>query len=206
MAEGKFITFEGGEGAGKSTQAELLRKNLAAMGVQGVAHPRARRLAARRGDPRRAAVGQGEALRADGRGAAVLRRARFASGTHHPPGAGARHLGDLRPLLRFDPRLSGRGGRRVDFRDERAGAHRRRRDQAGPDADSRSAAGGRAEARRRPGRRRRPGHGPLRGDVAHIPSAICARNFWRSPRRSRGAAPSSTPAARRTRWPRTSGR
>ena len=36
MAAGKFITFEGGEGAGKSTQAEMLRKNLAAMGVQSL--------------------------------------------------------------------------------------------------------------------------------------------------------------------------
>ena len=36
MAAGKFITLEGGEGAGKSTQAELLRKNLAAMGVQAL--------------------------------------------------------------------------------------------------------------------------------------------------------------------------
>jgi len=33
VAAGKFITLEGGEGAGKSTQAELLRKRLAARGI-----------------------------------------------------------------------------------------------------------------------------------------------------------------------------
>ena len=36
MARGKFITLEGGEGAGKSTQAQMLRDKLAAIGVDAL--------------------------------------------------------------------------------------------------------------------------------------------------------------------------
>jgi dTMP kinase len=36
VAAGKFITLEGGEGAGKSTQAEFLRRRLAARGIDAL--------------------------------------------------------------------------------------------------------------------------------------------------------------------------
>ena len=71
------------------------------------AHARARRLARRRDHPACAAVGRGQAARAERRGDPVRRGARRPCAHHHRAGAGARPLGDLRPLHRFDQGLSG---------------------------------------------------------------------------------------------------
>ena len=63
-----------GRGPGKSTQARRLAERLGAAGREVVRHPRARRLAGRRGHPRAAGRGRGRPLVAGHRDAADVRR------------------------------------------------------------------------------------------------------------------------------------
>ena len=149
---GKFITFEGGEGTGKSTQAKRLADRLSVLrlGVKLTREPGGS--PGRRGDPACAAVGGGEAARCRSRGNAVRGRARGPCQSYDPARTGARPMGDLRPLRRFHPRLSGRAWSCRCAADPAAGKDHRRRHQAGPDHHARCTGGDRVwrvpEARR----------------------------------------------------------
>ena len=130
-ARGRFITLEGGEGAGKSAQTRRLAARLASARAGGRRDPRARRHAARRSparaDPVRRACAS---IGAGGGGDRLHGRAHRSHRRADPAGAGARRLGVVRPFRRFHPRLSGRGGPAGAGLHRPAGAHRRRRRQA----------------------------------------------------------------------------
>ena len=202
---GKFITFEGGEGSGKSTQARLLAERLKARGVDAVltrepgGSPFAERVRALLLDPAGAI-----AFAAVG-GAAVLRRAGRSPGEDHPAALAA---GSWVICDRFSDSTRVYQGVAGGLRGEAFGCARA----AGGGADvsarspsSSTCAGGSAwrgaRARRRRARQVEAAAAadPFeRRDLA-VPRAAAGRLPRRSPPPSRSAAWWSTGPRRRTR-------
>ena len=105
---GRFITLEGGEGTGKST---LLRGLADALRAQGRDVVLTREPGGAPGaDAIRALLVSGDAARWSAMEEALLFAAARLNhlNADDPPGAGARRLGDVRSLLQFNTRLSGR--------------------------------------------------------------------------------------------------
>ncbi len=165
---GKFITFEGGEGGGKTTQAALLCDRLKRFGLECSSNSRAWRHPAGGGDPRD--LLSGKAKKFGPLGEAVLF---YAARESHLELA-------IRPALErgtwvvcdrfsdFDARLSGRGGRLAAFGHRYDRKRRRRRDAARSHDHLRSSARSRAGASRKA--KVREERGRLRGHCSPIAS------------------------------------
>ena len=164
QARGRFITLEGGEGAGKSVQAKRLTERLAALGlaVVGTREPGGSPGA----EALREAILSGFAAGFSPAGQALLfaaARVDHLDKTILPAlASGAWVVSDR--FADFDPRLSGRGGKSA------AGIHRLSRapdrgaEPARPDADPRLVPGNRpASARPSEGRRGLPTGSNWRG-------------------------------------------
>lgn len=107
---GRFLSLEGGEGAGKSTQARALAAALEARGIRTLV---TREPGGSEGaEAIRALLMQGDVQRWSQHSEALLFAAARADHVEDdPPGDRRGNVGDLRPLPRFQPRLSG-GSRR----------------------------------------------------------------------------------------------
>ena len=173
LMRGHFITFEGGEGSGKSTHAATLAQRLKSLGLEVV-------LTREPGGSPGAEIirhillsGIAKPLGAETE--AIL----FAAARddhvrkHHPAGARRRPMGDLRPLHRFHPRLSGRARQGRSAADPQPRARHGRRRQARSHLHPRRAGDRRSGARQAAARQRRGR--PLRGRGASSFTRSCAR-------------------------------
>ncbi len=97
-APGRFITLEGGEGAGKSVQARRLAARLGEAGLNVVLTREPGGSPRRRGAARSHSVRRRGALRRDRRGDAVQRRAHRPYRRDDRAGAEARRMGGQRPF------------------------------------------------------------------------------------------------------------
>ena len=186
---GRFITLEGGEGAGKSVQARRLEARLKAVGLE-VVRTREPGGSPHAEDLREIILsGFARPVRPGGRGAALRRRADRPSRRDDPAGARPRPMGRQRPFRRLRPaptrapRATCRRTSSTASSESPSAANRPR-----PDADPRPARRGGARAGEREARGGRGG--PVRGGGARVPSRRCAAPFSTSRRTSPSAAPS----------------
>ena len=170
LARGFFITFEGGEGAGKSTQIERLAGKLRAKGYDIVVTREPG------GSPGAEAVrhvllsGAAEPFGPKHGGAAFCRRAFRPCRAGHPAGGRTRRDRALRPFHRFFARLSGRDRQPRPRLHGRARAHRHQRHDARHDAHLRHRSGRGLQTRRRYGAARTTRRSLREGDAGHPPA------------------------------------
>ena len=136
---GQFITFEGGEGSGKSTQIKLLAERLASARLRAIVTREPG------GSPGAEIMrhlvlsGMGKLLGPEAETLLFAAARDDHVRTVIQPGAQPGDLGAVRPLFEFDPRLSGQARQGRAGRAQRHAAGHHRRSQAGPDHHPRRA-------------------------------------------------------------------
>ncbi len=186
-ARGRFITVEGGEGAGKSTQVDALVATLERSGIPAL---RTREPGGSAGaEAIRELLLAGADERWDAMTEVLLLNAARRDHVDAPDPAGARTrcVGRVRSLCRFDDRLSGLWPRCRDCRADGGASSCGRRFPAGSDLDPRSPGRRGAGARGAARRWRRRGR-PLRAIGPRISRAAARRISDDRRRESRAAA------------------
>ncbi len=183
---GRFITFEGGEGSGKSTQIKTLAERLEAAKLRTIVTREPG------GSPGAEIIrhlvlsGMGKLLGPDAETLLFAAARDDHVHTGHPAGAEPGNMGAVRPVFGFDAGVSGQAGAGCARVAQCDGAGHHRRSQARSDHHSRYPRRNRHAARRRAARHRRAGQ--VRSRRRPVSSANCATPTGRSPPTSRSDA------------------